>query len=96
MQLSEAVDRAKRYYDANNGKYFCDQDGLSEKTAEALRTLIEAASNLEDAAILIRQLSHKLNRMHPDWNDPIASKAIDWLQRKGLRGSPLRKEPTDV
>ncbi len=43
----------------------------------------------EDLAMLIRRLVHKFK------DNPVAAKALDYLKRKGLQGSPLREEMTD-
>lgn len=50
--------------------------------------LNELDRKLDDCGALIRQLVHKLSKAAPD-ND-LAAKALDFLKRKGLQGSPLR------
>lgn len=42
----------------------------------------------DDLAALVRQLVRSLRKTAPD-ND-LADKALDYLKRKGLQGSPLR------
>lgn len=43
---------------------------------------------VEDLAALVRQLVHSLNKAKPD--SDLAKRAVDYLQHKGLAGSPLR------
>lgn len=54
---------------------------------EALRS---SSSCVEDLSALVRQLVHRLRKASPD-ND-LPEKALDYLRRKGLQGSPLRNE----
>lgn len=42
----------------------------------------------DDLAALVRRLAHSLRKASPD-ND-LSSKALDYLTRTGLQGSPLR------
>jgi hypothetical protein len=44
---------------------------------------------VDDLAMLVRRLAHSLRQAAPS-ND-LPDKALDYLQRKGLQGSPLRK-----
>ncbi len=41
---------------------------------------------IDDLAMLVRRLARKVELNHPDF----AEKAMDYLKRKGLQGSPLR------
>jgi hypothetical protein len=41
-----------------------------------------------DLSMLVRQLVHSLKKAKPD--SDLAARAVDYLQRKGLAGSPLR------
>ena len=43
---------------------------------------------VDDLAALIRQLVHSLKKSRPD--SDLLARAMDYLQRKGLAGSPLR------
>jgi hypothetical protein len=57
---------------------------------EALRN---SSSCVDDLSALVRQLVHRLKKSSPD-ND-LPEKALDYLKRKGLQGSPLRSERDD-
>lgn len=46
------------------------------------------SGTVDDLAALVRQLAHSLKKSSLD-ND-LADKAVDYLRRKGLQGSPLR------
>lgn len=43
---------------------------------------------VDDLAALVRRLVHSLSKAAPD--NTLPAKAVDYLQRKGLQGSPLR------
>ena len=43
----------------------------------------------EDLAMLVRRLINRVWKYDP--KDEVATKAFDYLQRKGLAGSPLRE-----
>lgn len=43
---------------------------------------------VDDLAMLVRQLVHSLKKANP--NSGLPARALDYLQRKGLAGSPLR------
>lgn len=43
---------------------------------------------VDDLSALVRQLAHRLSKAAPDSDLP--TKALDYLKRKGLQGSPLR------
>lgn len=43
---------------------------------------------VDDLSALVRQLAHRLGKAAPDSDLP--SKALDYLKRNGLQGSPLR------
>lgn len=58
---------------------------------EALRN---SSSCVDDLSALVRQLVHRLRKAAPD-ND-LPEKALDYLKRKGLQGSPLRNEHDDA
>lgn len=45
---------------------------------------------VDDLAALVRQLARSLSKAAPDHALP--AKAVDYLRRKGLQGSPLRDE----
>jgi len=45
---------------------------------------------VDDLAALVRRLVHSLSKAAPDHDLP--AKAVDYLQRKGLQGSPLRDD----
>jgi len=49
---------------------------------------IQPDQRVDDLAALVRRLVHSLSKAAPD-ND-LPAKAVDYLQRKGLQGSPLR------
>lgn len=51
----------------------------------------ENAKVTDDLAQLVARLAHSLRRAAPD-ND-LPAKALDYLQREGLAGSPLRETP---
>mgnify|MGYP001567229262 CR=1 FL=1 len=59
-----------------SGKRVASNDGFDTET-------------LDDLAALVRRLAHSLRKAAPD-ND-LPEKALDYLLRKGLQGSPLRK-----
>lgn len=48
----------------------------------------------DDLAALVRQLVRSLRKAAPD--NELADKALDYLKRKGLQGSPLRHNIVDV
>lgn len=48
---------------------------------------------VQDMALLIRQLAYALNRHAPEHS--LTFKAKDYLTRHGLQGSLLREEPED-
>ena len=50
------------------------------------RRLQESNQAVEDLAMLVRRLARKVELNNPD----LAGKAMDYLNRKGLQGSPLR------
>lgn len=54
------------------------------------KELRERASCVDDSAHLIRKLVHCRRQLATD--DGLAEKAMDYLKRKGLQGSPLRGE----
>lgn len=58
-----------------------------EAENEALRS---SSSCVDDLSALVRQLVHRLRKASTD-ND-LLEKALDYLRRKGLQGSPLRNE----
>ncbi|RMS14519.1 hypothetical protein ALP72_02113 [Pseudomonas coronafaciens pv. coronafaciens] len=58
---------------------------------EALRN---SSSCVDDLSALVRQLVQHLRKASPD-ND-LPGKALDYLKRKGLQGSPLRAEVEGV
>jgi hypothetical protein len=57
---------------------------------EALR---KGTPCVDDLSALVRQLVHRLRKAAPD-ND-LPEKALDYLKRKGLQGSPLRTNQED-
>lgn len=50
-----------------------------------------SVQDVQDMAALIRRLSASLKQAQPD--SDLASRAVDYLKRKGLQGSVLREEP---
>lgn len=56
--------------------------------------LRNSSSCVDDLSALVRQLVQHLRKAAPD-ND-LAGKALDYLKRKGLQGSPLRSERDDA
>lgn len=48
-------------------------------------------TEIDDLSALVRRLAQALCKASPD-ND-LPAKALDYLQRKGLQGSPLRSAP---
>ena len=48
----------------------------------------------DDLAALVRQLVRSLRKAAPD--NELADKALDYLKRKGLQGSPLRHNAGNV
>lgn len=59
-----------------------------EPTPEDLATVKAAVSERDDLAMLVRMLVGEVKRTRPD--SPTAAKAVDYLVRKSLQGSPLR------
>lgn len=57
----------------------------------ACMALRQPGAEVDDLAALIRQLVHSLKKSSPD--NALAARAVDYLQRKGLQGSPLRAAP---
>ena len=49
----------------------------------------ELSRVVDDLSALVRQLAHRLGKAAPDSDLP--AKALDYLKRMGLQGSPLRK-----
>lgn len=49
--------------------------------------------NVDDMAAVIRQLVHSLRKAAPD--NEVATRAMAYLKKHGLEGSPLRATPTD-
>jgi hypothetical protein len=49
----------------------------------------EAAAKVDDLAMLVRQLVHRLQKSNPD--SGLAARAVDYLRRHGLRGSVARE-----
>ena len=47
-----------------------------------------SGSVVDDLSALVRQLAHRLGKAAPDSDLP--ARALDYLKRKGLQGSPLR------
>lgn len=47
--------------------------------------------NVEDMAAVIRQLVRSLRKAAPD--NEVAKRAMDYLKKHGLEGSPLRATP---
>jgi hypothetical protein len=52
-----------------------------------------APADLDDLAALTRQLVYALKKAKPD--SDLAARAVNYLQRKGLAGSPLRAAPPE-
>jgi len=73
---------------------FADLAGEAVGQRDQLRAEVEAlrvkADCVDDCAHLIRKLVHCRRQLASD--DALASKALDYLKRKGLQGSPMRSE----
>jgi hypothetical protein len=63
-------------------------DRAQRKQADAPASAQPADPRVDDLAMLVRQLVHSLKKAKPDSN--LAARAVDYLQRKSLAGSPLR------
>ena len=63
-------------------------DGQS-RAGEAGANLTDVFATVDDLAALVARLAHSLRQAAPD-ND-LPEKAVDYLRRKGLQGSPMRK-----
>lgn len=48
----------------------------------------ELETQVDDMAMLIKQLAHSLSKASP--GNEMSARALDYLKRKGLLGSPLR------
>ena len=65
-------------------------EGLYRRhTATEERQMIELRATVDDLSALVRRLVQALTKAAPD-ND-LPAKAMDYLKRKGLQGSPLRE-----
>jgi hypothetical protein len=62
----------------------CAESGLCARRSAA----IGEGGLVGDLSMLVRQLVHSLKKAKPD--SDLAARAVDYLQRKGLAGSPLR------
>lgn len=51
--------------------------------------LTDVFATVDDLAALVKRLAHSLRQAAPD-ND-LPEKALDYLRRKGMQGSPLRE-----
>lgn len=73
--------------------YLYDKSAFDfDHIASAGKMIAEATRDdrVDDLSMLVRRLVHALSKAAPDHTLP--AKAMDYLQRKGLQGSPLRDE----
>ena len=56
--------------------------------ATETREMIGLRGQVDDLSALVRRLVHSLSKAAPEHDLP--AKALDYLKRKGLQGSPLR------
>ena len=73
------------------GSVNCPACGAWENVGECCNVIpraeyLEMTQKVDDLAMLVRRLARKVQLNNPD----LASKAMDYLKRKGLKGSPLR------
>jgi hypothetical protein len=89
-----AIERFKAVL-ANYAPYKWRELGMSLDLARELSSEIDALlaerdrlrEQLDDAAMLLRRTARRLPA-----DDPVGSKAVDWMRRNSLQGSPLRGE----
>ena len=88
-RLNDEYDKAWRHdlNDKNNVQALAAEVARLSAECEALRN---SSSCVDDLSALVRQLVQHLRKASPD-ND-LPGKALDYLKRKGLQGSPLRAE----
>lgn len=65
-------------------------DAADRAALDAAATALESVGDL---AMLVRMLVHKVQTFNP--HSDLAKRAMDYLTRHGLQGSPLRGDPTD-
>lgn len=62
--------------------------GLYDAKEQSSASPACSTATLDDLSMLIRQLAHSLKKARPDSELP--DRAVDYLARHGLQGSPLR------
>jgi len=74
--------------------FACRDDCLERMVPSDLRMLVGerdlAQGQVGDLSMLVRQLVQALRKASPDHALP--DKAMDYLKRKGLQGSPMRNQ----
>jgi hypothetical protein len=88
-------------YDRDTGATEFSGDGLEYysgllELAEDIRALTPAATDprMDDLAALVRRLVRALSQAAPD--NKLPATALDYLERKGLKGNILRADPAPV
>lgn len=78
------------------GEGFKRARSAAAELVAAIMPIAPAASDeqakVDDLAALVRQLAHSLKKVNPD--SDLAMRAVDYLQRQGLTGNPLRVAAT--
>ena len=57
--------------------------------AETRQIAAEEPARVDDLAMIIRQLVHRLKKHEPD--SPLAAQALNYLRRKSLQGSIFQR-----
>ncbi|KFE50125.1 hypothetical protein [Pseudomonas syringae] len=92
-RLREAHEQVCTNY--NRASYASEERGKQIDQLKAkCEGLREKVACVDDLSALVRQLVHRLRKAAPD-ND-LPGKAMDYLKRKGLQGSPLRSGSAGV
>jgi cell division protein FtsB len=102
-KTADCWDRLNIQNKALSDSFRAERDQLKAENAQLKNQEIELKAEVEalrnssscvgDLSALVRQLVHRLRKAAPD-ND-LPEKALDYLKRKGLQGSPLRNEHDD-
>ena len=69
-------------------EYKASADMWAEQCHTLQRTMLGIQIERDDLVMLVRQLATKLRKVAPDTDLP--ERAIDYLKRHNLQGSPLR------
>jgi hypothetical protein len=90
MAMADEICRIQFYGRAQQA---ADRVQAAEREIAELRAALASQSvavpaEVDDLAALVRQLVHALKKASP--TSPLAARSVDYLQRKGLQGSPLR------